>query len=81
MDSREAMIALNMVDGVGPVRLRLLLEHFGEADAILKASRAQLERVRGIGPEVADSISTWEKKVDLASELKRIEQYGCKIVI
>lgn len=81
MDSREAIVALNMVDGVGPVRLRQLLDHFGEAEAILKASRAQLERVHGIGPELADSIATWEQKVDLAGELKRIEQYGCKIVI
>src|SRR5258708_6779764 len=31
MDSREAMVALNMVEHVGPVRVRQLLGHFGEA--------------------------------------------------
>ena len=81
MDEREALIALNMVEHVGPVRVRQLLEHFGEAPAILKASRSQLMQVGGIGEEVANSISSWEKNVDLASELKRIEQYNCKIVI
>jgi DNA processing protein len=81
MDSREAFVALNMIDGLGPVRVRQLLEHFGDAPAILKASKAQLEHVYGIGPEIATAISNWEKNVDLAGELKRIEQFGCKIVI
>src|SRR5688572_12668667 len=81
MDSREALVALNMIEHVGPVRVRQLLEHFGEAPAILGASRSQLLQVRGIGEEVADSISNWEKSVDLTGELKRIQDYGCNIVI
>src|SRR5262245_59457618 len=81
MDTREALVALNMIDHVGPVRLRQLLEHFGEASAILGASRQQLLQVHGIGEEAAESISTWEKGVDLKSELKRSEEYGCQIVI
>lgn len=81
MDSREALIALNMIDGVGPVRVRQLLGHFAEAPDILRASRTELERVHGIGPEIASSIVDWEKKVDLKGELERIQQFGCKIVI
>lgn len=70
-----------MIEGIGPVRVRQLLEHFGDAPAILSANPAQLEQVYGIGPEIADAISNWNKTVDLAGELKRIEQFGCKIVI
>jgi len=81
MEFREAFIALNMIEGVGPVRARQLLEHFGEPTAILRAASSQLERVRGIGPEVAASISNWEKNVDLAGELKRIQEFGCHVVI
>ncbi len=81
MDEREALIALNMVEHVGPVRVRQLLEHFGEAPAILKASKSQLLHARGIGEEVAESISKWEKNVDLKGELKRIEQFDCHILI
>ena len=80
MDSREALVALNMIDHVGPVRVRQLLEHFGDAAAILRASRQQLSAVRGIGGETADAIAGWEKSVDLAAELKRIEDFGCRIV-
>ncbi len=81
MDSREAFVALNMIEHVGPVRVRQLLEYFGEAPSILSASKGQLLQVRGIGEEVADSISNWEKTIDLSGELKRIQEYGCHILI
>lgn len=77
MNAKEALIALNMIDHVGPVRVRQLLEHFGEAPAILAASTQQLLRVRGIGEETAEAISRWESGVDLPGELKRIEDFGC----
>ena len=80
MDSREALVALNLVEHVGPVRVRQLLEHFGEAPAILSASKRLLLQVRGIGEETADSIANWEKTIDLAGELKRISDYGCHIL-
>src|ERR1043165_3300904 len=81
MDSREALVALNLIDGVGPVRARSLLEHFGEAAAILQASKSQLTQVRGIGPDTAESIANWEKSIDLAGELKRVADFGCRIVV
>ncbi len=81
MDSREALIALNLIEHVGPVRARLLLEHFGDAPRILAASRSELLRVRNIGEETAEAISTWEKTVDLAGELKRIADFGCHVLI
>jgi DNA processing protein len=81
MDSREALVALNMIEGVGPVRVRQLLEHFGEAPAILAASKQQLLHVRGIGEDTAENISNWEKTIDLAGELKRISDYGCHVLI
>src|SRR5579872_6253368 len=80
MDSREAFVALNLIDSVGPVRVRQLLEHFGDAPAILVATRSQLLQARGIGEETADAIAGWEKNVDLDAELKRIKEFGCRIV-
>ena len=81
MDAREALVALNMIAHVGPVRVRQLLEHFGEAPAILSASKQQLLQVRGIGPETAEAIANWEKTIDLGGELKRIGDFGCHILI
>ena len=81
MDSREALIALNLIENVGPVRARLLLEHFGDAPKILQASPSELRRVRNIGDETAAAIAGWEKTVDLAGELKRIQEFGCHVLI
>jgi DNA processing protein len=81
MDSRKAFVALNMIEHVGPVRARLLLEHFGDAPKILAASKSQLLRVRSIGEETAEAIATWEKTIDLAGELKRISDFGCHVLI
>jgi DNA processing protein len=81
MDSREALIALNLIEHVGPVRARLLLEHFGDAPKILAASKSSLLRVRNIGDETAEAIATWEKTIDLAGELKRISDFGCRVLI
>jgi DNA processing protein len=81
MDSREALVALNLIEGVGPVRLRQLLEAFGDAPSILRASKQQLLQARNIGEETAEAISNWEKTVDLSAELKRIADFGCRIVI
>lgn len=81
MDSREALVALNLIEGVGPVRVRQLLEHFGDAPAILKASASQLLQVRGIGDDTAKAISSWKESVDLEGELKRITDFGCHILI
>jgi DNA processing protein len=80
MDCREALIALNLIEGLGPIRVRQLLEHFGDAPAVLRASRQQQLQVRGIGEETAEAIAHWEKTVDLAAELKRIAEFGCRVV-
>lgn len=80
MDNREALIALNMIEHVGPVRVRQLLEHFGDACSVLRATKHQLLQVHGIGEETAEAISNWEKTVDLATELRRITEFGCKVI-
>ena len=80
MTNTEALIALNMIEHVGPIRVRQLLQYFSDAPAILHASRAKLMQVHGIGVDVAEAIATWESAVDLAGELKRIQEFGCHVL-
>jgi len=80
VEPHEALVALNLIEHVGPIRLRQLLEHFGEAPEILRASRQQLLQVRNIGEETAEAIANWEKTIDVNGELKRIGEFGCRIV-
>ncbi len=80
MTSHEAMVVLNMLEGIGPVRVRRLLEVFGSSEAILNASASRLRSVPGIGAEVADSIQRWESQVNLAEELRACESFGCQVI-
>lgn len=81
MTSREALVALNLVDHVGPVRLRQLMAHFGpDPAAILKASRQELLAVAGIGIDTAEAIASWERSVDLQGELRRISESGVHVL-
>ena len=50
MNPREAFIALNLLPDIGPVRVRNLLEQFGEAAAVLAAPHKALLEVEKIGP-------------------------------
>jgi DNA processing protein len=81
MDAREAFVALNLIDHVGPVRVRQLLETFGEPGAILSANKSQLVRVPGIGEDTAEAIARWESTIDLATELRRIKEFGCHVLV
>ncbi len=81
MTETEACIVLNMIAHVGPMRFGKLYEHFGSSVAILKATGNSLRGVEGIGYEIADSIQTWEKQVDLTTEINRIERFGAHVLI
>ncbi len=80
MNGTEACIALNMVAGMGPVRLRKLLEVFETPERILAAKRSELRTVDGIGSDVAEKIASWESAVDLSAELERIRHFGAEVI-
>ena len=77
MDTREALVALNLLEGIGPVRVRQLIEIFGDAAKVLQANRSTLVRVKGIGDDLAGTIMNWESATDLAGELKSAEDLAC----
>lgn len=80
MTSREARIVLNLIEGVGPVTVRRLLEVFKDPVHILQASESEL-LAAGIGFQLASRICRWEEQVDLQRELKLIREYECQILI
>ena len=80
MNPREALVALNLLPDIGPVRVRNLLDKFGSATGILKASEGALVTVDKVGPKAAATIANWNKAIDLEGELTRIEKFGCTII-
>jgi excinuclease ABC subunit C len=55
-DARARASLFDELEGVGPVRRRALLHHFGSAQAVVEASQEQLEGVPGLPPKTARSI-------------------------
>lgn len=49
---------LDTIPGIGPVRRKALVTHFGSLEKIRQASLEELTRVPGITPEVAQAIKT-----------------------
>lgn len=80
MSPREAILALNLLPSIGPVRITRLLEAFGEVEKVLKAPANQLLRVDGIGPETAKIITSWQDYADPTKELADAEERGIAII-
>lgn len=77
---REALIVLNLIPGLGPIRIRALLDCFGSPELALHARRNFLERVPGIGAKVADAVASWRECTALGDELDLAERLGVRIV-
>ena len=80
MTAREAYIALNMIDGIGPVKVRALVEALGSPAGVFTASHEDLIRVKGIGLELAQSIITQREQVDPAAEEAKAAKLDARLV-
>ena len=80
MTDTEALVVLNMIEGLGPVKTGRLAEAFSTPAAALEASVADLKRVKGIGREIAARIARWDSEIDLAAELEAAAREGAGII-
>ena len=80
MTNREAYIALNMMEGLGPVRIRNLVQQFGSPSDIFSAEHADLMQAPRIGRELAASIIKQRDTINVNRELKKAEKWGVTIL-
>jgi len=80
MNSREAYILLNMVEGIGPVRVRAMCDALGSPEAVLTASAVALAGVHGIGPKIAESILSQRGDLDAGREEAAAAKLGARLV-
>ena len=78
-DKRKYFLALNMVKGIGAVRFKKLLDHFGEAEKAWKADETQL-RAAGLGPTIIESFLQTRKSMDFERVAKELEKQNVKAV-
>ncbi len=63
-DEKRALVALSLVPGVGPGRVRALLAAMGSALEVLRAPSSRLLRADGVGRQTADAIRAWDDVAD-----------------
>ncbi len=80
MTEREALIALNMLPRIGPIRVGRLMERLGSATAILGAPLSKLQQCHGISDDLAKIIHRWQDHTDLSGELTRLQERGITLL-
>lgn len=75
-----SILTLNLIPGLGPVRIGRLLKVFSTASEVLRAKRLALSQVEGVGIQFCDAILNWHKASDPEAECKRARAFGAKIL-
>ena len=80
MTDREALIAMNRIQGLGAITVKRMAERFGSLTAIFEASENDLLSVQGIGVEKARLFSQELKRTRADEELERASRSRVKLV-
>ena len=80
MEDRFAYITLNMIEGLGPVSVRRLIDTLGSPKAILEAEREDLMEARGVGEKLALKIITQRGSIDVGAEIDKAAEIGARII-
>ncbi|GAB4464516.1 MAG: NAD-dependent DNA ligase LigA [Anaerolineales bacterium] len=70
------LIAALGIRGVGEVSAADLANHFGDLDALSKASVDDLQQIEGIGPNIAEGIVDWFARPANQKVLKKLKAAG-----
>lgn len=68
-------IALTLVPNIGAVQAKILIDHFGDAESVFKASVKKLNAVEHIGEVKAASIKAFQDFEKAEEEINFIEKY------
>ena len=79
MTTKESYIILNLLPGIGPVRVKQLLQQYDSPQSILKEKASTLEKLPGMGTKLATILTNWENHSDIKKELHIAERAGVTI--
>jgi DNA processing protein len=72
-------IGFNRVKGIGAIRVRRLLDHFGDLQAAWTASPEAL-RDAGLDRRTIENLIAGRSQIDLDAEMRRVEQSGAHVL-
>lgn len=80
LSPKESLITLNLIPGLGSMRIQALLEFFGSAELVLSAPEKMLAMVPRIGSRLAAAIADWRSCTNVQAELQCAADYGVRVV-
>lgn len=75
-----ALLILNMVPGLGPKRIRSLIQHFGSGEAVLRAEPISLTQMAGMGPALAAKIQQTREGDLWRRDWELVQQHGVSLI-
>jgi DNA processing protein len=79
MSDLRYYIGFNIVRGIGPVRLRALLDHFGDMERAWQAPSGEL-RQAGLDRRSLENLLAARASLDLDQELEKIAETGAQVL-
>jgi DNA processing protein len=76
----EALLALNLIPQIGPVRARRLIAACGGPEQVLAARAGDLAGVDGVSPALAQAVTGWREQTNLEGELAKIQARGLTVL-
>jgi len=80
MNDFEALVLLNMVKGIGSIRMRRLLDAFGSPVDVFKAASQKLAEAAGLTPFLARAVLAAPGQMDPLAEIRRADTLGIRIM-
>ncbi len=79
-DGLRDLLALHLVPGLGPRLTNALLQRFGTAEGVLKASDFQLMDIPHIGATLSTKLRQAMSEVDVEAEMRRMAERGVSLL-
>lgn len=79
MDAWRYWVGFSMVKGIGPARLRTLIEHFGDVAAAWNASPAALQAAK-LDARTAENLIAARNTADLDGPLRLMERHHARLI-
>lgn len=72
-------VGFNIVRGIGPMRFRALLDHFGDLEKAWHADARELKKA-GLDRRALENLTTGRSTISLDGEMEKIERQGAKVL-
>lgn len=79
MSSIEYWVGFNLIPGIGPAKVRRLLDHFGDLEPAWNADAKELGRA-GLDAKAAESLVRRRPRISLETEMEKLERLRVRVL-